>query len=99
MAGTCSAAILPPYGLVLITPQGDTLTWRSQEPSPYTFTKVQLNMYGYNGPTALGDGAVSMTLTFTGPTALVMTRTYSPNAEPGCTHTHNYTGTFQWNSN
>ncbi len=97
MTGTCSTGpILPPYGLVQIAPGGDTLTWKSQEPAPYVFGKVNTNTYAYSGPTALGDGAVTMSLTFISATTLQMSRAFVPNSDPGCTHTHYYSGTFQW---
>ncbi len=97
MTGTCSAGpILPPYGLVQITPGGDSLVWKSQEPAPYTFGKVKTNVYAYSGPTALGDGTVTMNLTFTSATALQMSRAFISNSDPACTHTHFYTGAFQW---
>lgn len=97
MTGTCSTGpILPPYGLVQITPGGEGLVWKSQEPAPYTFGKVKTNVYAYSGPTALGDGTVTMSLTFTGAIALQMTRAFVPNSDPGCTHTHFYSGAFQW---
>ncbi len=97
MTGTCNTGpILPPYGLVQITPGAEGLTWKSQEPAPYTFGKVTTNVYAYSGPTVLGDGTVVMSLTFTSATALQMTRAFVPNSDPGCTHTHFYSGTFQW---
>lgn len=99
MNGACSGPILPPYGLVQITPIENGLTWRSQEPTPYTFAKVNINVYSFSGATATGDGTVTMTLSFISGTELVMTRTFVPNAEPACSHTHDYTGTFQWASN
>lgn len=98
MSGTCSGPVLPPYGLVQITPIENGLTWRSQEPTPYTFAKVAANVYSYSGATATGDGSVTMTLTFISGTELVMTRTFVSNAEPNCSHTHDYTGAFQWSS-
>lgn len=97
MTGTCSTgSILPVYGLVQIVPAGETLTWRSQEPAPYTFSRVKTNVYSYSGPTSLNDGNVTMTLTFTSVTALQMTHTFVPTADPACQHTHQYNGVFQW---
>ena len=96
IGGVCSGTHLPPYGLAQIAPDANGLTWRSQEIAPYAFVKVKTNVYSYSGPTAAGDGAVVMTLTFNSATTLVMRRTFSPNAEPGCSHTHDYRGTFQW---
>ncbi len=98
MSGACSGPLLPPYGLVQITPIENGLTWRSQEPTPYTFAKVKTNVYSYSGATATGDGAATMTLTFLSGTELTMTRTFVSNAEPACSHTHDYTGAFQWAS-
>ena len=99
MTGTCTGGpIRLPYGQVLITPQGDTLTWLDQALALYTFFRTGPNTfyYSYSGPTLNGDGAVTMTLQFTGPTTLVMQRVFTPGSDPACQHTHNYTGTFQW---
>jgi hypothetical protein len=97
MSGACTGgAVLPPYGLVQIIPGAGSLTWRSQEPAPYTFVKVATNVYAYSGPTSVGDGTVSMSLTFTGAGTAQMTRAFTPNNDPACTHTHYYTATFQW---
>ena len=97
MSGTCaSGPILPPYGLVKITPQGNGLSWLSQEGIPYTFTRTQPNTYRYSGPAVVGDATVTMVLTFTGTETLTMSRAYVANSEPACTHTHYYTGVFQW---
>lgn len=98
MAGVCTGGpILPAYGLVQITPNSDALTWLSQEPAPYTFFRTAPNTFYYSGPTSTGDGAVTMTLRFTSTTTLAMQRIFTPASDPACTHTHNYTGTFQWN--
>ncbi|MCL5995783.1 MAG: hypothetical protein M1546_06970 [Chloroflexi bacterium] len=97
MSGTCAkGSMLPVYGLVQITPQGDTLNWKSQEPAPYTFNRMQVNLYRYSGPTALKDGVVTMTLQFLSDKELEMNREFVADADPNCTHTHVYTGTFQW---
>ena len=97
MSGTCSGGpILPPYGLVKITPQGNALTWLSQEGAPYTFTRTAANTYSYSGPAVVGDATVTMVLKFTSAETLTMSRAYVANNEPACTHTHYYTGAFQW---
>lgn len=97
MSGTCSTgSILPVYGLVKITLAGETLTWRNQEPAPYTFSRVKTNVYSYSGPTSLNDGTVTMVLSFTSATTLQMTRTFVPTADPACQHVHQYSGVFQW---
>jgi hypothetical protein len=95
-AGTCSGTVNPPYGLVLITPQGDQLLWHNTVPEDYTFQKTSETTYLYTGPTGIGDGTVTMQLTFAGDQALQMTRAFVPNAETGCTHTHTYSGVFQF---
>jgi hypothetical protein len=89
--------MLPVYGLVQVTPADNQLTWKNQEPKPYTFKKVQTNEYQYAGPTAINDGTVTMTLKFTSDKSLEMLRQFVATADPGCLHTHTYTGTFQWN--
>jgi hypothetical protein len=94
--GSCSATVNPPYGLVLITPQGDTLLWHNTVPEDYVFQKTSDTTFLYAGPTGIGDGTVTMQLTFSSGEALQMTRAFIPNAEPGCTHTHTYSGAFQY---
>jgi hypothetical protein len=99
MSGTCpKGSLLPVYGLVQITPaeNGGQLSWKNQEPAPYTFVRQQINHYQYAGPTALKDGVVTMTLAFKSEKDLEMTRQFVADADPGCLHTHVYTGTFQW---
>jgi hypothetical protein len=98
MQGSCpKGSMLPVYGLVQITPQGDQLNWKNQEPKPYTFNKVLTNEYRYAGPSAINDGTLTMTLKFTSDKTLEMLRQFVATADPGCLHTHVYTGTFQWN--
>ncbi len=98
MTGTCSkGSMLPVYGLVQITPEGDKLSWKNQEPAPYTFTRLRTNVYQYSGPTAIKDGVVTMTLKFDSTQSLEMLRQFVASDDPGCLHTHKYTGTFQWN--
>jgi hypothetical protein len=96
MSGNCTAAVNPPYGLVLITPQQEMLLWHNTVPEDYGFQKIGDNNYLYAGPTGIGDGTVTMELTFTSPEALQMTRVFIANTEPDCTHTHTYAGVFQY---
>ncbi|HEY3288877.1 MAG TPA: hypothetical protein VGK87_01990 [Anaerolineae bacterium] len=97
MQGTCpKGSLLPVYGLVQVTPNGDTLAWKNQEPNPYTMTRLQPNVYQYAGPSAIKDGVVTMTVKFLSDKALEMNRVFIANTDPGCTHTHVYTGTYQW---
>jgi hypothetical protein len=97
MTGTCAGApILPAYGLVVITPRGDSLTWDDQEPGLYSFFRTGTDAYYYAGPTGTGDGSVTLSLQFTAENTLAMQRVFTPNADPACQHTHHYTGEFQW---
>jgi hypothetical protein len=97
MQGSCHNPVNPVYGLVQVTPQGNTLIWKNQEPKPYTMTRVRASTWQYAGPTSLGDGTVTMLVKFTSATTLQLTRTFIASAEPNCTHIHHYTGEFQWN--
>ena len=98
MTGNCpKGSMLPVYGLVQITPNGNTLSWKNQEPAPYTFKRLQTNVFQYAGPTAIKDGVVTMTLKFLDEKSLEMNREFVSTADPGCVHKHAYTGVFQWN--
>jgi hypothetical protein len=95
--GQCSGGpALPAYGLVQITPLADGLEWKNQEPAPYRMTRLGPNTYQFVGPTAINDGVVTMTVTFLSAQALKMVREFTPQAEPGCVHRHEYTGMFKW---
>jgi hypothetical protein len=96
LKGCSGGSILPAYGLVQMTPEGNTLVWKNQEPKPYTMTRVKPGVYAYEGPTAINDGTVKMVATFSGPTTVKMTRSFTPKAEAACVHTHEYTGVFKW---
>jgi hypothetical protein len=98
LSGDCanSKQLLPPYGLVQMAPSGGGLMWRSQEPAPYVFSEVQTNVYSYSGPTAVGDGTVTMMLSFISPTSATMTRAFVASNDPGCTHNYTYTATYKW---
>ncbi|WP_169237976.1 hypothetical protein [Candidatus Roseilinea sp. NK_OTU-006] len=95
--GQCAgSAPLPVYGLVQITPFEDGLEWRNQEPQPYRMKRVAPGVYRFAGPSAINDGVVTMTVTFWGENSLSMVREFTPNAAPGCTYRHEYTGEFKW---
>ncbi len=94
-SGDCSNSFTPSYGLVQITPQGDTLGWKNQEQAPYTVSKVSANVWQYSGPSAVGDGTVTMTVTFTSTTTFELTHSFVPTDSPNCTHTHQMHGTFR----
>lgn len=96
LKGCSGGSILPAYGLVQVTPNGNTLIWKNQEPKPYTMTRLKPGVFSYEGPTSLGDGTVKMVATFTSATTLKMTRSFTPRAEASCVHTHEYKGEFKW---
>jgi hypothetical protein len=58
--------------------------------------RLGINQYQYAGPNSINDGVVTMTLTFVDAKNLTMVREFNAANEPGCTHTHQYTGVFQW---
>jgi hypothetical protein len=95
--GSCSATANAPYGLVLLTPGEGTLAMHNTVPEDYVLARLGPNTYQYAGPSALGDGTLTLDVVFTSATSLEMTRTFLPSAEPGCTHQHRYTGTFRNN--
>jgi hypothetical protein len=95
--GTCTATANAPYGPMQLTPGDGTLALHNTVPEDYVLTRIAPNTYQYSGPAFLGDGTLTLDLRFTSATELVMTRTFVSNAEPGCTHQHNYTGTFRNN--
>ena len=99
MTGDCKASVLPAYGLVQITPNlaAKSLTWKNQEPEPYTLQASAPNQFQYSGPTVTKDGTVTMTVTFTDDKNFSMTRDFVATNAPGCNHHHDYVGVFQWN--
>lgn len=96
MRGCSGGSLLPAYGLVQVTPDGETLTWKNTEPKPYVMKKIGPGQWRYEGPTSLDDGTVKMVVTFTGEKTLTMSRSFIPKGEPGCTHMHEYTGEYKW---
>lgn len=95
MSGTCNTpAIVLCEHLVAITPSGGTLSWRGQEPTPYTMYSTGGDSYSYTGRNRLNNANLTLTLTFTSPTTWVMTWRQVVDADPTCVHTFNYTGSF-----
>jgi len=99
VSGEClsSANYVPPYGPASFTYDGQMLVVQTQEPgSAYVFRRVAANVYNYTGPTAMGDGVVTMTLTFTSAITARMTRVFTPQEDPACQHTYYYSVTHMW---
>lgn len=97
MKGNCTqGSVLPAYGLVQITPNGDGIEWKNQEPKPYAMTRIAENLYQYAGPNSIDDGVVTMTVKFVDAQNLTMQREFVPKNDAGCTHVHDYAGVFKW---
>lgn len=97
MQGNCTqGSVLPAYGLVQITPAGNGIEWKNQEPKPYAMTRIAENEYQYAGPNSINDGVVTMTVKFVDAQNLTMQREFVPKGDAGCTHVHDYKGVFKW---
>lgn len=79
--------------LVAITPAGNAISWRGQEPQPYTLTEVADNEYSFAGRNQLGNANISLYLTFNSETNWTMTMTQIFDNDPECTHTFYYSAT------
>ncbi len=87
LVGTCKLGALNYCShMVAISPRGSGLTYRGQEITPYNLTRVRENVYVYNGRNGMGNGRISIALTFTSPTSYTMTQTIVFDADPECQH-------------
>ncbi len=98
MGGTCTGPELALCShLVAISPNPDgTISWRGQEPLPYTMQPAGPNSYVYNGRNTLNNANLSLTITFTSETTWDMTMITVFDNDPACTHTFYYTATRNW---
>ncbi|MEO8606502.1 MAG: SH3 domain-containing protein [Chloroflexota bacterium] len=91
LTGTC---VLPPLPVcphpTAITPNGASLSWRGQEPLPYSLRLTGDNSYAFNGRNNLNNANYTMSLTFTSTSTWTMTMTQVFDSDPGCTHTLYY---------
>lgn len=91
LSGTC---LMPPLPVcphpVAITPNGGTLSWRGQEPLPYTLRLTGDNAYSFSGRNNLNNADVNMSLTFTSATTWMMTTTQVFDNDSACVHTLYY---------
>jgi len=96
--GTCTGpAIALCAHLVAIQPNADgSLSWRGQEPVPYTIYPAGENTYSYNGRNNLGNGNIQITLSFTSDSTWSMTMTQVYDNDPACNHTFYYTANRSW---
>jgi hypothetical protein len=93
LSGVCTA---PPIAqcdhLAAITPQPNgTISWLGQEPAPYTLVPSGANTFSFSGRNQLNNANLSLTVTFTSPTAWVGTMRLVYDSDSGCTHQFNYT--------
>lgn len=96
MSGGCSTSVLAPYGPAIVRPVEGGLSWYNTAQEDYLLARQVPNVYAYAGPTTRGDGTVTLEVTFSSATTLNMTRIFVPSTEPGCTHTYQQTGTFEF---
>jgi uncharacterized protein YraI len=98
LSGTCNTPPIPLCDhLVAIVNNGDgTISWRGQEPTPYTLIPTGSNTFVYNGRRMQNDGTLSMNLTFTSASTWSMTMVVVYDSDAACQHTFYYTADFQW---
>ncbi|MBZ0289250.1 MAG: hypothetical protein K8I30_16645, partial [Anaerolineae bacterium] len=91
LSGACVTPPLPvcPHPTA-ISPNGATLSWRGQEPLPYTLRLAGDNTYSYTGRNNLNNADVTMSLTFTSTSTWTMTTTQVFDSDPSCVHTLYY---------
>jgi hypothetical protein len=91
LSGTCVTPPLPVCAHpVAITPSSASLSWRGQEPLPYSLSMTGDNTYAFNGRNHLNNANVSMSLTFTSTGSWTMTMTQVFDNDPSCIHTLYY---------
>ena len=96
--GTCN---FPPVAmcqhLVAITPNGDgSVSWRGQEPQPYSLASSGDGFYSYGGRNHLGNANITMALTFNSESNWTMTFTQVFDNDPQCIRTFYYSASRQW---
>ena len=93
LSGTCSS---PPIAqcdhlaAITVNPDG-TISWRGQEPLPYTMQATGSNSFHYSGRSGLNNANLTFSLTLTSGGTWVGTMQYVFDSDPTCTHTFNYT--------
>jgi hypothetical protein len=95
-AACASAPILMPYGLIAITPNGNSLEFRDQSEGLYLLQWAAANVYTYSGRSHIVVGDVTLTLTFTSPTTWEMHIITILDSDPGCQHSHDYAAVLKW---
>jgi hypothetical protein len=98
LTGTCSTppiAICSHPAAIIANPDG-TISWRGQEPTPYTMTPTGTNTYHYTGRNFVNNGNIILDLTMTSESTWSMTFSTILDSDPTCTHTFYYTGTRKW---
>jgi hypothetical protein len=85
-----------PYGLIALTPNGNTLTLQDQGVGTYVLNLVSTNNYAYSGPSNLVQGQTTLNLTFLSATQWQMQSITVLESDPACQHVHNYLAEFKW---
>jgi hypothetical protein len=96
MVGICASSLSVPYGLIAITQEGNTLTFRDQGVGTYTFQQSATNIYRYSGRSNIAAGNLDMTLTFLSSESWVMHAVTVLDDDATCQHIHDYTAVFKW---
>jgi hypothetical protein len=97
LVGTCnSPTISVPYGLIALTPNGNTLTLQDQGVGTYVLNLASVNNYFYSGPSNLVQGQTTLNLTFLSSTQWQMQSITVLESDPACQHVHNYLAQFKW---
>ena len=94
LSGTCTSAPINYCAhLVAIAPNGQSLSYRGQEITPFSMARTGENTYAYSGRNGVNDGNLNVTLTFTSPTTFTVSQTLVLDADPACQHTVTITAT------
>ena len=98
LTGECTGAALAICShLTAIIPNADgSISWRGQEPVPYTLYPTGENTYAFSGRNFQNNGTANLFLTFTSETSYSLTFTTVFDNDPACNHTFYYTATPRW---
>jgi hypothetical protein len=92
LSGACETppiAACDHLSAVIVNPDG-TISWRGQEPQPYTMTPIGIDQFFFQGRNGLNDANITLNFTFA-QGAWSGTMQYVFDRDPDCTHTFYYT--------
>lgn len=94
--GTCNnLPSTPVYGLVQVTVNGDSLSWKDMQ-AEFAMKKVAPSVWEYMGESKPVPGKLRLTVTFVDDKTIGILRELIPQSDPACTQTVAYKGVFQW---